>query len=322
MLVFPDQYFQDEVRDGFYVSGMMKCAWAAELKVLDAIAQFCKKRGLVYFADFGTLLGAVRHGGFIPWDDDIDITMPRADYMELIAHFDEMPEPYQLLSIYNSDTFYNFHAVVTNNNQMDKLAWDEKRLEGFYGCPYIVGIDIFPLDYLPKDLERYRLQQLLYMIAYNLVYQCIGIEEKEKKGIAVSNEERLKFEDGLNRLREHLPQLFGKKIMLDAGRPMRNALCRIADKIAMSCREEEAQEVDYYAHMAYLEKPIPRDKEWYKASILLPFETTQISAPVGYTAVLEKRFGTKYIEMVRGEAAHDYPFFKKQEEYFKFQGYL
>lgn len=322
MLTLSKEFFQDEVRDGFYVPGIMKCTWAAELKVLDALAEFFVQHGLTYYADFGTLLGAVRHGGFIPWDDDIDISMPRADFMKLIEHFEELPEPYQLLSIYNSDTFYNFHAVITNNNYAEKLKWDEKRLEEFYGCPFIVSIDIFPLDYLPRNQEQSQQQQLLYIFAYNLVRQCVEIEEKERKGSAVSKKDRLEFINRVGQLKEHLDHFFGRNIYLETDRPIRNALCRAADQIAMSCKEEEADRLDYYPHLAYGEYPIDRDKEWYKTSVLLPFETMQISAPAVYTAVLEKRFGPHYMEMIRESSAHDYPFFKRQEEYFRFMGYV
>ncbi len=90
----------------------------------------------------------------------------------------------------------------------------------------------------------------------------------------------------------------------------------------MSCREEDADQVDYYAHLAFAEFPMYRDKEWYQAAVQLPFENMQINAPAVYTAVLEKRFGPNYLEMVREGSAHDYPFYKKQEEYFRFMGNL
>ena len=69
---FNDDFFQDEVREGFYVSGMVKRAWAAQIEVLNEIDELCKKHDIKWFLDSGFLLGVVRHGGMIPWDDDID----------------------------------------------------------------------------------------------------------------------------------------------------------------------------------------------------------------------------------------------------------
>ena len=75
----PDNFLQGEVRDGFYVENMMKRAWAAQMEVLKDVDVFCKKHNITYYAEWGTLLGAIRHKGFIPWDDDIDIRMKRED---------------------------------------------------------------------------------------------------------------------------------------------------------------------------------------------------------------------------------------------------
>ncbi len=80
ILDIPSSYYEDEVRDGFYVNGMMKRDWAAQLQIMTDLDELCTKYGLRYMADWGTLLGAVRHGGFIPWYDDFDIGMPCAYY--------------------------------------------------------------------------------------------------------------------------------------------------------------------------------------------------------------------------------------------------
>ena len=80
MLQFPDSYFEDEVRDGFYVPSMIKRAWATAMDVLCEVDRICCKYNIKYYAEWGTLLGAVRHAGFIPWDDDLDIGMMRTDY--------------------------------------------------------------------------------------------------------------------------------------------------------------------------------------------------------------------------------------------------
>ena len=70
-------FFYDEVRDGFYIPGMMKRAWGASMKILSEIDRICKKYDIHYFISAGTLLGAVREGNFIPWDDDLDVIMLR-----------------------------------------------------------------------------------------------------------------------------------------------------------------------------------------------------------------------------------------------------
>ena len=72
---FSHEYFDDEIREDFYVSGLMKRVWAANLEVMSDVAKVCEKHNIRWFADYGTLLGAVRHGGCIPWDDDLDVGM-------------------------------------------------------------------------------------------------------------------------------------------------------------------------------------------------------------------------------------------------------
>ena len=170
MLTFQDDFFKDEIRNEFLVSEMMKRAWAAHLKILEELKALFKKYDLLYYADFGTLLGAVRHGGIIPWDDDIDISMPRADFMKLLAHADEIGDGLTIRSIYNTDSFTNFHAVATHKT--DILRWDDDRTRDYYGCPFICYIDIFPMDYIPKDPDKKKLMKQLYSYSYQMVHSC------------------------------------------------------------------------------------------------------------------------------------------------------
>ncbi len=76
---FDESFFEGEERNGFYISPIMKRAWAVELDILEVISKICRKYQIRWFAESGTMLGAVRHNGFIPWDDDIDISMLRPD---------------------------------------------------------------------------------------------------------------------------------------------------------------------------------------------------------------------------------------------------
>lgn len=84
MLGFQEEFFEQEIRDGFYISSTMKRVWAAEMEVLQKVAEICDRHNIVWYAAYGTLLGAIRHEGFVPWDDDIDIWVKRNDYNRLI----------------------------------------------------------------------------------------------------------------------------------------------------------------------------------------------------------------------------------------------
>lgn len=105
MLQFNKKFFEEEERNGFCISSMMKRAWAVELEVLSQVSAVCKKYDIPYFAAYGTLLGAIRHKGFIPWDDDVDIALKREDYVRLLKILPkELPESYFVNSYYTCDT--------------------------------------------------------------------------------------------------------------------------------------------------------------------------------------------------------------------------
>ena len=84
-LKIDETFFLPEERNGYMVSSEMKKVWAVELDLLNEFARVCDKYRLKWFAHAGTMLGAVRHHGFIPWDDDIDVVMPREDYERLCS---------------------------------------------------------------------------------------------------------------------------------------------------------------------------------------------------------------------------------------------
>ena len=114
-----------------------------ELSLLKQIHSFCVDNNLRYFLCGGTLLGAIRHKGFIPWDDDIDIQMPRPDYDYLIKNF-VSNEDICLLSPGRKDYYYNFTKAVN-----PKTIVVENNYKPISGCG--VFIDIFPLDGMPDD---------------------------------------------------------------------------------------------------------------------------------------------------------------------------
>lgn len=148
---YADTYFEDEVREGFYIPSLMKRAWAAQMEVLEMVQKICENHQIRYFAEWGTLLGAVRHGGRIPWDDDIDICMLRQDYdrfREVVK--DDLPEECMFFDYYNVDGFDNMLGRIINSKVH---VLEGKNLAKYHGFPYVAGIDIFWLDSLPADSD-------------------------------------------------------------------------------------------------------------------------------------------------------------------------
>ncbi len=318
---FPIDYFEEEIRCGFTVPSMMKRAWAAELKVLKIMEDFFDKYDIKYYIEYGTLLGAVRHQGFIPWDDDIDIAMLRPDFMRMIEHAEELPAPFKILSIYNSNTYYTHNGLATNN-RAPKLEWDEERIRDFYGCPYIINIDINPLDVIPRDEGQRDLQQKLYYFGYSLTRQIVNIETLQEQGQEPGEEAYAQFEKEYTYFTDFLRKFFGDAIKIDEDRPLRNELCRVSDMIAGLFKWEDGDMLDYYPHMVYSTQGPFRKKEWYAGEQAdLPFETTTLKASASYKEQIIAFFGENYMTPVQNTQAHDYPFYKKQEEYFRFMGH-
>lgn len=117
------------------------------LDILKDIDSICKENNIEYYIAYGTALGAVRHGGFIPWDDDIDICMTREAYDRFLEVMpNAMPEKYDLLDIKNTNKYSMCFAKVSKKGTKfkEKVGTAEGYEQGIF-------VDVFPLDYAPDD---------------------------------------------------------------------------------------------------------------------------------------------------------------------------
>lgn len=295
---FTDDFFKAEIKNEFKVEPMLKRMWAATMEVLEAIIEVCDKHDIKYFADWGTILGAVRHKGFIPWDDDIDICLMRNDYMRLIdALKTDLPHGLVLSGMYSDskrlqETTYVPHIRVIADND----AWDfNDYMVRFHGFPFQqVGIDIFPIDKLSNDAEKDKQQQQLiqlgitilmnwdYMIENNMLEKQLKIFEKEA-GISITKDDKIK-----------------------------NTIWREIDKICMWYNNEDNNDVAEF--LWYIDNNKHKYKQqWFSEAIPMKFENMEIMVPKEYDKILSTYYGD-YNQFVKFAAGHDFPMYKHMQK--------
>ena len=143
-----------------------KLIQSIELDILKNVASFCEQNNLRYFLAGGTLLGAIRHNGFIPWDDDVDISMPREDYERLIELFPNVGR-YRIIHISNSKYYaHPFAKVVDTETILEELGREVVPCKDMG-----VYIDIFPIDGVKDNsiITKHNFTKN-YMYAYHLGY--------------------------------------------------------------------------------------------------------------------------------------------------------
>ncbi len=144
----------------------------AQLNILKEFKRICEENGLRYWLESGTLLGAVRHQGFIPWDDDIDVSMPREDYNKFIAIFQEQKnEKYRLRCWETEENYPYVYAKLEKVGSIFRQASDLR--DDVCG----IFIDIFPYDKLPRNRNLRRKQKWMMDVYSNVVMLKCGIKK-------------------------------------------------------------------------------------------------------------------------------------------------
>lgn len=288
-MLFDDGYFREETREGFVITEDMKRAWAAQLEVLEEVKRVCGILGIKFFADWGTLLGAVRHHGFIPWDDDMDIAMLRKDYMRFLSEAPALLEKYyEIKSVYNDPEDDTIKARIINGRH---ICFEPDFLEKFHGCPYVVGIDIFPVDNITDDKKA--LDKQIESLRF-LLRTAESVPEKGPYGTEVLE------------LMKKIEKTFG--IPVNYNNRLKHELKKIYDIVCSLYQDENSAEVcsmiDFAEGWDYHAK-----REWYEDICELQFENTTIPVPEGYDGLLQIKYGKEYMTPRNVGSSHDYPFY-------------
>lgn len=296
-----ESFLKAEEIKGFFVEEKMKRSWASMILVLWYVTKVCEIYNIPYFADYGTLLGTIRHGGFIPWDDDIDIAVKRKDYMRLMPILQkELPKECVVYSFYTQESYDVPKAFVTNRKYIDfgnssKEAWITKK---FYNCPYVVGVDIFPFDEVPRDDKEKELLLAVYGGIYDAAFRFNELKERGE------------LEDYIHRINDTT----GTRLTINESN-LQTKLWRLSDKVAMMYDESECDSYVWLPDVAASgDFSISRKKEWLYDFLKLPFEYIDLQVPIGYNEILKKNYGQDYLSPRQAKAGHDYPFYAVQDE--------
>ena len=292
MLYFPPGFFEPEVRSGYFISEKMKRFWAASIEVLNTVKSVAEKHGFTLYADFGTLLGVIRHGGFIPWDDDIDVSMLRSEYqqfMSILPH--ELPQGYMVYNHLGKKVPNAPKAFVANST---RIQTSPGFLETYHGCPLITGIDIFPIDTIPDDNEMWETQKALYNAVYDVAQSY----------------DRYKTDGSILEYLDQLEEMLNVKI--NRSGDIRSELWKLSDRLASMFGPEEGSRLCYMADTVTCSTDKLRKKSWYDSTVYMDFENIQIAVPIGYNELLKTAYG-EYAHIIRGTSTHNYPLYRKSD---------
>lgn len=147
----PERFLQESTAE-LKIDSKTKRVWAVQLDLLSVIDRICRNHGIRYSIDSGTLIGAVRHGGMIPWDDDIDVVMPRNDYEKFCLIAPAELDGIYFLQTKESDENYD-RCFARIRNVTTTAAPVSEMVNGMLFIRYNQGIfvDIFPMDNVPDD---------------------------------------------------------------------------------------------------------------------------------------------------------------------------
>lgn len=240
-----------------------------ELNMFKEITRICEKYGLTYYALGGTLLGAVRHEGFIPWDDDLDVGFEREDYEKFLKVAEkELSEPYRLLHIHNDEKYIHlFSRVINPNIKLRREYTNNKTVQSLW-------VDIFPLDGVPSGgVKRFFWEKHLFILRGLRNLSCfdelVDIT-KEYHGIK-------KFVVQLG-LKTNISNLLNThKLLLKLDKYLKK--WKLADNPCIGNPMGGGWFKEVYP------------KEYYKRIVKLKFEDTTINCPVAYKKILTQMYG-------------------------------
>ena len=235
-----------------------------QLNILEKFDKYCKEHSLTYFLGYGSLIGAIRHNGFIPWDDDTDVLMPRRDYLKLIEDFDatNSDTDLELISPFEKKARHPYAKLIdTRTVKIEKDIKYQSENE-YLG----VDIDIFPIDGQPDDEKTFNKWKRKLIKCY-AIYTIMCMDFAQVGYLAKAKIIYYKL-------------LYKNK----------NNLLIKTQILHEQCPYEKSKYVGVCETMYYDDGDRVK-KECYEYSIQHDFEGVLVNIPVGYDTILRNIYG-------------------------------
>lgn len=272
----------EEIIEGHLVTTETKKLWAVEMDLAKKLLEVCKKYNLRIWADGGTLLGAVRHKGFIPWDDDMDFVMFRDDYNKLLEIGPiDFKEPYFFQSIYTDNTWGGMAKLRRSDTAMIDSIYKQlkDRNSGIF-------VDIIVLDGIPDNKLEFKKE-----------YNWISVKRRLLTRYGVYKSDYTSLRAALRTMAVKLYFIFHDYYKVQ--QKVVNMLSRNKITNTIYCTL-----IDLYASSGIpLNKINRREHIWYNETVELPFCDMMLPAPIGYHKLLTSIYGD-YMTPVKGGALH------------------
>ena len=288
---------KDKVIAGTKIPWEMQEIWKVQLELLDVLQKFCKEHNLTYYMGYGSLLGAVRHNGFVPWDDDIDVLMPREDFDKLQSLWQDFPTPFFLQS-HVSDPNYWHNGMMRlrrdNTAFIQPLDWDKDFHQGI--CLEIMPLDVCAVEGPERlaqwnDVKKY--QQMLWAKYYG--------SKDSVGGLGAAN---MTIQGWLGLQTEATKYTFNE----------------VQDLYMEACHRHAGEDTGTLAIFSsppgeegFLNFP----KAAFDEAVDIDFEDRTVPAPKGYAQVLAKVYGSRFMNLLPPEyrTPHHVAFWSWEESY-------
>lgn len=293
--------YRDKVIDGFLVPSMMQRAWDACLSDYLALAEVCKENGLNCFATWGTLIGAIRHSGFIPWDDDIDVCMRREDYAKLVSIVgrEENPGGYHVEDYVNTGT----DNMVKRWLKKGVLIYDPDEWESRHGFPFGDVIDIFMMDFYPDASDSRKKHDKTVSD-----FRCLREMAMDIYGDDTSRNPSLE-NDEFRELLSTIERQIGKKVTFSGQYPIHTeTMLQLEEYLRRFDIRSSSAITDLLFWNHNEERLLPA--EYLNESIEVDFEWGKMRVPIAYDDILRRYYGNPMgFSLV--DWGHSYPFYDK-----------